>query len=328
MVKKFILICLTCCFLYINATPVFASAIVITVAEQATVQGPVIVLGDLAQIIGDDQERIQKLRQVKIGSAPAPGSSFSLTSQLLVMRLGSIVNEQGIVWNIPASVTVTTGSQVVAAKTIADTASAVIKRAIGSKVNEADISIALLTPLQDVILPLGSVTISVDLPYGIRYSTPTIARVNISIDDKPTSQFNTSFAIKHYQSVVVAAKPINGRQILQLADLRYERMDISRLGPGYFTDINKVAGLMVRRSLTVGTIVNDNSLEKPVVVKSGSTVNLIARVGDIEVRAIGRALQNGAEGAVIRVQNINSKKIVSARVLDDAAVQVLTLNGG
>lgn len=327
MVKKFILIFLTC-FLYINVTPAFASAIVITVAEQATVQGPVIALGDLAQITGDDQERIQSLRQVKLGSAPAPGNSVSLTSQLFVMRLGSIINEQGIVWNIPVSVTVTTGSQVVAAKTIADTASAVIKQTIGSKVNEADMTITLLTPLQDVIVPIGSAAISVDLPYGIRYNTPTIARVNISTDGRPASQFNINFAIKHYQPVVVAAKPIGGRQILQSDDLRYERMDISRLGPGYFTDINKVAGLMVRRPLTAGTIVNDNSLEKPVVVKNGSTVSLIARIGDIEVRTVGRALQNGAEGAVIRVQNVNSKKIVSARVLDDAAVQVLTLNGG
>lgn len=327
MVKKFILIFLTC-FLYINAASVFASAIVITVAEQATVQGPVIALGDLAQITGDDKDRIQILRQVKLGSAPAPGNSLFLTSQLLVMRLGGVVNEQGIVWNIPASVTVTTGSQVVAAKTIADAASAVIKQTIGSKINEADMTLTLLTPLQDVVVPLGHIAINVDLPYGIRYNTPTIARVNISTDGKPTSQFNINFAIKHYQSVVVAAKPIVGRRILQSDDLRYERMDISRLGPGYFTDINKVAGLMLRRPLAAGTIVNDNSLEKPVVVKSGSMINLIARIGDIEVRTVGKALQDGAEGAVIRVQNINSKKIVSARVLDDSAVQVLTLNGG
>jgi len=327
MVKKFILILLTC-FLYINANFVFASAIVITVAEQATVQGPVITLGDLAQITGDDTAHIQSLRQVKLGSAPAPGNSLFLTSQLLVMRLGGVVNEQGIVWNIPASITVTTGSQVVAAKTIADAASAVIKQTIGSKINEADMTVTLLSPLQDVVVPLGHIAIAVDLPYGIRYSTPTIARVNISTDSKPASQFNVNFAIKHYQPVVVAAKPIGGRQILQPDDLRYERMDISRLGPGYFTDINKVAGLMLRRPLTAGTIVNDNSLEKPVVVKSGSTINLIARIGDIEVRTVGKALQNGAEGAVIRVQNINSKKIVSARVLDDTAVQVLTLNGG
>lgn len=327
MVKKFILILLTC-FLYINTNSVFASAIVITVAEQATVQGPVITLGDLAQITGDDKEHIQSLRQVKLGSAPAPGNSLFLTSQLLVMRLGGVVNEQGIVWNIPASVTVTTGSQVVAAKTIADAATAVIKQTIGSKINEADMTMTLLTPLQDVVVPLGHIAIAVELPYGIRYSTPTIARVNISTDGKPASQFNINFAIKHYQPVVVAAKPIGGRQILQPDDLRYERMDISRLAPGYFTDINKVAGLMLRRPLTAGTIVNDNSLEKPVVVKSGSTINLIARIGDIEVRTVGKALQNGAEGAVIRVQNINSKKIVSARVLDDTAVQVLTLNGG
>jgi len=44
----------------------------------------------------------------------------------------------------------------------------------------------------------------------------------------------------------------------------------------------------------------------------------------MEVTSAGQALQDGIEGQLIRVQNINSTKVISAKVIDGTTVQVLT----
>lgn len=322
MVKKALFCCCLLLCLYIFPAA-HAGAMTVTVAEEAVVRGPLITLGELAEISGADADTVSRMEQLSLGSAPPPGGSLVLTDKLLAMRLASAGARYGdIVWQVPAKIKVTTGSQQLSGSILTAAAIAAIKDKIGQSLNETDLSIVPAVPAPDVTLPQGDVFLSVDLPYGVRYTTPTVARINIMLDHQLYNRRNVSFDVKHYQSVVVADKLIDKNQILLPQDLRYERMDTSKLSPGYFTDIGKVAGLMVRRSLTPGAIVNNRSLQRPVVVKRGNHVTILARVGDIEVQTAGQAMQDGGAGDMIRVQNFVSKKILSARVLDAITVQV------
>jgi flagella basal body P-ring formation protein FlgA len=65
-------------------------------------------------------------------------------------------------------------------------------------------------------------------------------------------------------------------------------------------------------------------VNKPVLIKRGSMVILIALVGSMEVTASGQAMQDGYEGQLIRVKNVNSNKIVLGKVIEENKVQVLT----
>lgn len=329
MYRKILLFCLVLICLTIRPGAVLAGPVTVTVAEQATVRGPVITLGELAQISGADDELARQLEQLTLGSAPPPGGSLVLTDRLLAMRAGAAnARYADVIWQIPDKITVTTGAQSVHSSTLTAAVIAVIQDKIGSSVSADDLDIVPAAGVPDITVPLGPVEVLVDLPYGIRYSTPTVARISILVDNQLYTRRNASFSVKYYQLVVVADKLVEKRQILLPGDLRYERMDTSKLASGYFTDIAKVVGLMIRRPLTPGTVVNGHILEKPVVIRRGSYISIVARVGEIEVRTAGQALQDGSEGDMIRVQNLTSKKIISARVLDTTAVQVLTFNGG
>lgn len=107
-------------------------------------------------------------------------------------------------------------------------------------------------------------------------------------------------------------------------NLRYERADIGKVSAGYFTDMSKVVGLASRRSLKQGMVITDAMVAKPILIKRGSVINVVARIGSMEVTAMGQAMQDGVEGQLIRVQNVSSKKFMSAKVLDETTVQVLT----
>ncbi|MEG6585103.1 flagellar basal body P-ring formation chaperone FlgA [Dendrosporobacter sp. 1207_IL3150] len=329
MLKKILAICFVVALsLYINFPLVYAEAITVTVTEHATVRGPLITLGELAEISGEDSSRVQALQQTKLGSAPTPGGSIKLTSDILGMRLAAAgTNYAGITWHIPLSVRVTTGSQVISGQILVDEAISAIRNKVGSAIASSDLSVTPINELQDVLIPLGQISLNIELPYGIRYNAPTIARISISTDGTLYTRLNSSFEVKQYGKVVVAAKPISRNQVLAAEDLRYERTDIGRLNAGYFTNTEKVAGMQVRRPIVPGELISETMLAKPIIVKRGSIINILARIGDIEVKAAGQAQQDGSQGQIIRVQNTNSKKSVSARVLDEGTAQVVTFNG-
>ncbi len=304
---------------------VFADSVTVTVPERVYVQGPVITLGDLADISGDDREMVNRLREVKLGSAPAPGRSMVFTPEVLGGWLASSgIDYSGVIWKIPANVSVTTSSQAVGNQNIIDTAAKFIAQRTGA--TDGSITITPLYRPQDVLAPPGKVDLTVDLPFGIHYNVPTTANVAITIDGQYFTKVSIPYDVKLYKEVLVTTRTIPQKEMITKDSLRLERMDVGRITSGYFTDIDKVAGLVSRRQLPQGTVVNEYMLEKASVIKHGSTVVIMARLGDLIVTTSGVALQDGSVGQSIRVQNTNSKKIITARVLDENSVLAATIN--
>ena len=92
--------------------------------------------------------------------------------------------------------------------------------------------------------------------------------------------------------------------------------------------MNKVIGLQLRYAVAPGTVLGERNVMRPILVKRGEVIRLLARVGTLEVAALGVALSGGASGDLIRVQNSNTKKIMNGYVQDDKSVLVMSQPGG
>ena len=75
------------------------------------------------------------------------------------------------------------------------------------------------------------------------------------------------------------------------------------------------------RPLRPGQVLQKRLLAAPVLVKRGEVVVIEARSGPIQVTASGEALEPGRQGDVVRVRNVNTGKIIRARVVDTGTVQ-------
>ncbi len=304
---------------------VFAQGTTVMIAPEVRVDGTTITLGQVATINGDNEEKNQYLRQLKMGNAPIPGGSFVLTKEVIGMRLGAAGNDlSGVTWLIPDTVTVIGNSQNISAQTLIDKGIHTIRTQVGPNGKQDDLQISLVSRGQDVIVPVGNVTLSTSLPYGIRYNTPVTVMVSVNVNDQSVTKVGLKFNVKLYRQVAVATRQINAREIFTEDSLRYERMDTGQIAAGFFTDKSKILGLMSRRPVTPGMVITDSMVNKPVLIKRGSMVILIALVGSMEVTASGQAMQDGYEGQLIRVKNVNSNKIVLGKVIEENKVQVLT----
>ena len=87
--------------------------------------------------------------------------------------------------------------------------------------------------------------------------------------------------------------------------------------------VEEAIGSALKRPLTAGTELQHSMLEAPVVVKRGDQTVIAAGNAQLSVRMTGKALQDGAIGEQIRVQNLASKRTIQGEVQADGSILVM-----
>lgn len=129
--------------------------------------------------------------------------------------------------------------------------------------------------------------------------------------------------------VIVTARVFTARQtlprnhLLTEADLAVDERDVSRLVSGYISNKEDLIGQRVKQQLIAGRIITPAMLQADRIVTRGQTVTLIASGGGINISMTGKALMDGAINQRIRVENINSGRIIEGVVRSREHVEVL-----
>jgi len=90
----------------------------------------------------------------------------------------------------------------------------------------------------------------------------------------------------------------------------------------FLSSLDQAAGQKVVRPLIIDQIVTPVHLEQAEVIRKGDHVVITARSGTLAVRMPGEALSKGGISEQIRVRNLNSKRVVKARVTGPGQVEV------
>lgn len=125
-----------------------------------------------------------------------------------------------------------------------------------------------------------------------------------------------------YETVVVASRPLDRGSSLSPADVELLREDVTRLTSGYYSRIDDIVGMEVRRSVRAGMVLNRSLVKAPILIKRNEKVSITARTGSVEVRMEGKALDAGARGELIEVLNLSSKQKIEAEVIAVGVVRV------
>lgn len=293
----------------------------VTVREAAKVAGPDILLGDIAEIHAADEARALSLASLKLGSAAAPGGKRVFSRDLFFVRLAAAgESDPQVVWAVPPLVTVETRAQRIAGETLVRRAEAFLRQELRAAGGEYTVE-RLYVP-DDLTAPEGAATYKVVLPYGVKYNAPTNATVWTYIDGRLWKKTMLRFRVHVYEAVVVTAKGLAARHLLQSEDLLLQKMDVSDLSPGYLTDVSRAVGLEIKRAAGKGAVLTRSMLAKPLLIERLAQVYIVSRQNGVEIRTEGQALQDGREGELIRVKNLRSARVVTGRVVDEETVEV------
>jgi flagellar basal body P-ring formation protein FlgA len=123
--------------------------------------------------------------------------------------------------------------------------------------------------------------------------------------------------------VIVTRRPVSRGETLSHADIESRLLDISDETRGYFVAPEDVIGRSASRHLPNASILNAGMLTQSTLVERGDSVIIEVRSGGLHLRAQGTALEDGLEGAQIRVRNDRSGQEIKALVVARGLVRPL-----
>lgn len=171
-----------------------------------------------------------------------------------------------------------------------------------------------------LLLPQCKSPLEAYLPHGSRVNGNTTVGVRCH-GNKPWSVF-VPVNVQIYRDIVVASRSLAKNKILKAEDFHTERFDINRFSGAYLTELDKIIGKQLIRPVQLGTPVLSNMLKKPILIRRGELVILLAKTHTYEVRMQGKAMMDGASGDRIRVRNSSSKRIIEGKLAEDGTVLV------
>lgn len=298
--------------------PLAATGQTITFHESAYVRGPEVMLGEIADIDGDESGAWAGMT---VAAAATPQDSKRLRTDLLLARLRSDgVDTGAIEVRGPAVIEATTLHQELGAKTVADHLRAYIEA--NMPWDAADALIDVEDADDVIILPEGRVEVQWLPASAYNWVGQGTFRGTVLVDGRQEQVLLRQVTLDAYVPVVVATAEIQRGQWLGPLDVRTEKRLLSGMAEKSIPVPDDITQFTARRAIHTGEIITESALAPRILVKRRQLVAVAARAGGLDIQTQARAESDAAAGDIITCTNIGSKETFQGIVLNNGTVYV------
>ncbi len=277
-----------------------------------TVEGDLVRLGDLFS-------GVEEQADVAVARAPSPGKVVEVDAYWLA----AVAQQHALPWR-PRSrldrVVIERASREIGPEAIAEA----LRRALTEAGVEADVDLQLDNPSLRLVLPVtaaGDFQVEV-LSYDAANGRLQ-ARLRAPTEGPVLAQASVTGRAVPMVKVPVLAEATAAGSIIGNSDLVWRRMPEARLGQQVVLDASQLVGMTPRRGLRAERPIRVSDLRAPVVISKNSPVTIVLQTDKMRLSAQGRALEDGAKGALIRVMNTQSNQTIHAQVQGPGQVNVV-----
>jgi flagella basal body P-ring formation protein FlgA len=294
---------------------------VVRVHDRVEIDGDEVLLGQIAVIEGSDTQWSRQLKNIVIGRAPLPGKTRQYDRRYLEMRLKQHhVDLSAVVLEVPQHVEVARSAVIVEEQELKQIVSEFIFRNI-SRDNKT-VRIKEIRVPQSVVLPKGRLAYQVAAPRSGELMGKCSVAVDLSVNGQPQKKVWATVTVEILGPVVMTRKPLGRHKPITEDDIELQTVDLSDLPRDVIADPEAVLGKRTRRAIGARTPLRAGLVELPPLVKRGDLVVIIAESEGLKITTLGQVKKKGRLGERIPVVNIDSKKILYARVIDANTVKV------
>jgi flagella basal body P-ring formation protein FlgA len=286
--------------------------------DRAEVAGDQILLESIARVDGADAGQVNALKAVVIGRSPLPGKTRVLEAALVTARLKQCgFDPAGLDLQLPPEITVGRSSTTVGREQVEEILRAWIRQQAGEGVRVKEIRVT-----DTLVLPQGPVTTRVLAPKSSELVGTVPLTVTFKVDGDAERRLSATVSLERLTRVVVARRPLGRFKPVDPEDVEVRAVDAAGLPHDCITDPAEVIGKRTRRLIDSGAALRPDMVESPPLVKNGDRVRIVAETEGLRISAFGQVKQRGAQGELIPVVNLDSNKVVHARVLDAKTVKI------
>ncbi len=306
--------------------PVFAEdePLQITLASNVLVNRVDVTLGDVAQVRGGDSVQLRQIRSIDLQRLDDEKSCI-LSAEFIRLRL-ILANytEDQLQFRGADQVIVQLDEQKASIEQVIQQS---IEQAVSDRVEYpiSSIQVRILQPIQRHwginASQLATLTPKISLPEGAILGRQTIV-VHLQDQDRLYATKSVPCEIAILQDELRLTKHVARGEVISAENTVLKERFLTS-STGHLTLTNAL-GRRVRRSMEVGERLSSHDLlpenentNSEIVIKSRSAIRLIAKMGQLEIMVpMAEALQSGRVGQIIRVKNLQSNRIVNARVVN------------
>jgi flagellar basal body P-ring formation protein FlgA len=303
---KQILIMLAAAMCFVAAVTAQAA----TLRPDATIDADVVTVGDLFDGAGEAEGGT-------VGRAPAPGRKAVYDATFLARAARAF----GLDWR-PASVhdrvVLTRASTLVRA----DEVQLAIQQALADRVAEGRVEVELDNRLLELHLPAGGTadvvveSVNHDQQQGRFAATIVVSAAGAQ------ERFSVTGRAGSVIEVPVLNRSVKSGEVIGEADIAWVELRQARTNDDVLRDAGALVGMSPRRTLPPNAPVRSRDLREPSLVTRGSLVTIRLESRSMVLTAQGRALEDGADGQVVRVVNTMSNRTIEATVAGPGIVAV------
>jgi len=293
----------------------------VTFLRKAEVGTDTIQLGDIAEIQGENRALVQKLQGIVIGKSSLPGKSCEINKDYVIIRLKQ--NDVDI-------------SQIA----FADTGNTEVLRSFTEISRErleqivldfiyahapwdrSKLQVRNIRASENVILPKGQVTYAVAPGRHNDFMGTVILPILFTVDGNFKKKVLATADVALFGEVVMTKKPLGRYHVITEDDVHLQRVDMGKMPSTIITTCEEVLGKRAKRTINANTVLSTNLIELPPLVKRGNLVKIIAQSNALTISTIGEVKEKGGRGDRVKVENLESRKEISARVLNSHTVTV------
>lgn len=290
-------------------------------SERPTLRSDVVVNASIVRI-GDLIDNAGIVANVPVFRSPALGQTGTIpAAQVLdAVRAHALV---GIDPGSVSEVTVTRASRAVPAGEIETLLTSALAKsyALGKA---ADISLSFTRSLRTLHLePSQTGALAVD---QLRFDSRS-GRFDgfVTVAGAPSFQLRLSGIATVTTETVELLRPFARGEIIKLSDVALRRVPRAQVTPETITNPDQAIGMAARSAIKAGQPVRTADLMKPELVERGEAVTIIYQSPGLMLAVRGKATDGGAEGDMIDVVNLQSKRVVRATIIGRGQVAVASM---
>ena len=314
------------CVAFVTSPLVFGEDIVISFRNDVSLEGNDILLGDIADISGDNSSFINALERMYIGEIPGTESgkrNFTQAEIMLRMRELGLDTDTVIFKGSDISV-VHPSLQTITGDDAMKTVEAFIRRYMPW--DENDVIINPVRKPDDVEVVKGKVSYDV-IPISKRqYIGKVRYCLVINVDGKIQKNVDVFFDITIFKKVLVATRQIRREEMLTPRNVRLVRREIESNSQDALSEPSKVIGMIAARNIQAQGIIKASYIQMPYLIRRREMVRVVLNTGGLTIQTTGIAAEDGCLGEYIKIKNPDSKKVFFAKVLGIREVGV-SING-
>ncbi|MFA5239053.1 MAG: flagellar basal body P-ring formation chaperone FlgA [Phycisphaerae bacterium] len=301
------------------------SALQIYLPREITIEDDVPNLGQVA-IVRGEEGLAAKAEQVTLGRISAPGQKIIVDRETVLSRLAcSGIATSEVTFTGAERMTVSQQHQIIRGEEFAARALAFLEQ------NPPAASICQYNPIripQDLILPAINEDIKLS-PRIAKSKTRNQVKVSVSVisGNVEIDTCEVVFGLKYNSRRLITNVDLPKGTVIDAENTKVEKFVSDHPEPANWA---VPYGFVTKRQLPANTVISKNMIgpadvvapaKPPVLFKRNQNVVIKIDGPGLFITAIGKAMQDGRVDEYIKVQNVDSERIILAKVNEDGSVE-------